>query len=136
LPQDEPNRLPRGTETVLLVEDDELVRKFAGRVLRELGYTLLEASNGEEALDLIHEREGDKIDLMLTDVVMPQLGGKALAHRVRCLRPDVKVLFASGHNDKLVLNSKLSGEDDSFLHKPFTPASLANKVRHVLDALT
>ena len=132
--REESNQLPRGTETVLLVEDDELVRKFAGRVLRELGYTLLEASNGEEALDLIQEHEADKIDLMLTDVVMPQLGGKALADRVRCMRPEVKVLFASGHTDKLVPNGKLGEEMDSFLHKPFTPSSLADKVRHALDA--
>ena len=132
--REESNQLPRGTETVLLVEDDELVRKFAGRVLRELGYTLLEASNGEEALDLIQEHEADKIDLMLTDVVMPQLGGKALADRVRCMRPEVKVLFASGHTDKLVPNGKLDKEMDSFLHKPFTPSSLADKVRHALDA--
>jgi CheY-like chemotaxis protein len=132
--REESNQLPRGTETVLLVEDDELVRKFAGRVLRELGYTLLEASNGEEALELIQEHEADRIDLMLTDVVMPQLGGKALADRVLCMRPEVKVLFASGHTDKLVPNGKFGEEMDSFLCKPFTPSSLADKVRHALDA--
>jgi CheY-like chemotaxis protein len=94
-PADDAN-MPRGTETVLLVEDEPLVREIASHVLHEQGYTVLEAGNGEDALRIIHGDAGAPIDLLVTDVVMPQLGGKVLAERVMTAYPSIKVLFVSG----------------------------------------
>lgn len=128
------SHLPCGTETVLLVEDDPLVRRFAVRVLRQLGYTVFEASDGEVALNILQKHEADKIDLMLTDIVMPRLGGKTLADRVRFSKPTFKVLFTSGYAGEAVLNNKFTEENAPFLQKPFTPSSLARKVREVLDS--
>jgi len=127
------NHLPRGSETVLLVEDDVLVRRFAGRVLRELGYTVLEASDGEAAFNILREDDAHEITLMLTDIVMPRLGGKTLTDRVRFSRPGLKVLFTSGYAGEAVLNNKFIDENAPFLQKPFTPSALALKVREVID---
>jgi PAS domain S-box-containing protein len=123
-----------GNETILLVEDEPSVRGLAVRVLREQGYTLLEAANGEEALHIVQEQDDKKINLLLTDVVMPQMGGKELAEKLKTLRPDIKVLFTSGYTDNAIVHHGVLEEGVNFIQKPFTPDALACKVRDVLDA--
>jgi CheY-like chemotaxis protein len=119
----------RGTETVLLVEDQLHVRKLTCAILKELGYQTLEASDGEEALRLAAIHKGP-LDLVLTDVIMPGMHGPELANRLKRIRP-LRVLFMSGYSESM------EGEDDpevGHIQKPFTPDSLARKVREVLDS--
>jgi two-component system, cell cycle sensor histidine kinase and response regulator CckA len=123
--------LPRGHETVLVVEDEPAVRELAARVLRTLGYTVLEATNGEDALQVVAAYTG-VIQLLLADVVMPQLGGKVLAARLVELCPDIKVLFMSGYTANAIVHHGRLDEGVAFLQKPFTPAALARKVRERL----
>ncbi len=124
--------IPRGNETVLLVEDEDSVRKLAHHVLELSGYKVLQAANGEEALSLAHGHAGP-IHLLLTDVVMPHLGGRLLADRLLLIKPQAKVLFLSGYtNDAIVRHGVLESEL-AFLQKPFTTGALAQKVREVLD---
>jgi len=132
-PADDTFRLPHGTETILLVEDEASVRELAARALREYGYTVLEAANGEKALRLVEGQPELEIDLLLTDVVMPLLGGQRLARQLNATRPALKVLFMSGYTDNAILNHNLLESDIAFLQKPFLPAALACKVRDVLD---
>jgi PAS domain S-box-containing protein len=123
--------LPRGTETVLLAEDEAAVRALAARVLRAQGYTVLEASHGIEALRMAHDYAAP-IDLLLSDVVMPRLGGFALATQLTAQRPTMKVLLMSGYIDETP--SPISGGlDRQLIHKPFTPTGLVQRVREVLD---
>jgi PAS domain S-box-containing protein len=131
--KDEVDDLPRGSEIVLLVEDDPSVRSLAVRVLREQGYTVLEASNGEEAMHIAHEPIIKEIHLLLTDVVMPQMGGKELVERFKAIYPSVKILFISGYADKAVTHQVLLESEFLFLQKPFSPIALVKKVREVLD---
>jgi CheY-like chemotaxis protein len=132
--QDEAGDLPRGTETILLVEDESEVRNLAALTLREQGYILLEAANGEEALRVAEEQVGIKLHLLITDVVMPQLGGKGLADRLSALHPDLKVLFMSGYADNLIVHyNEILAPGIAFLQKPFTLELLVRKVREVLD---
>ena len=133
-PRDDKGFLPHGTETILLVEDEPLVRTLAVRILEDQGYTVLEAANGEEALRVAKEREGKPIHLLLTDVVMPQMGGKELAVRLRAIQPGLKVLFASGYTDDTIYDLGMSELGTGFLQKPFTPGALARKLREVLDS--
>jgi signal transduction histidine kinase/HAMP domain-containing protein len=125
--------MPRGTETVLLVEDEPAVRDLAVRVLREQGYTVLDAPNGAEALRIAHEHDGRRIDLLLTDVVMPLMSGSALAEQLRAAHPEIKVLFASGYTDEAIVRHGVLSPGVTLIQKPFTPATLALKVRQVLD---
>jgi two-component system cell cycle sensor histidine kinase/response regulator CckA len=125
--------LPAGTETVLLVEDDASVRGLAAHVLRGCGYQVLEATDGRDALRTV-EGESGRIDLLVSDVVMPHLSGRALAERVALLRPDCRVLFLSGYTDDAVVVHGVSDAEFAFLQKPFTPSALAQKVRRVLTA--
>jgi PAS domain S-box-containing protein len=125
--------LAGGAETVLLVEDEQAVRSLAARVLRARGYTILEAANGAEALQVAREHHGT-IDLLLTDVVMPYLGGVAAAEQLMAMRPGIKVLFMSGYTDKAVAGQSELDPNAPFLMKPYTPSVLAHKVREVLDA--
>jgi CheY-like chemotaxis protein len=120
----------RGTETVLLVEDDPLVRRVTARTLRGAGYTVLEATEGGEALRLA--AEGAAPDLLVTDLVMPHMGGEALAGRFRTEHPGVAVLLISGYTDH-GLDPRELGEGVAFLQKPFPPGALARKVRELLD---
>ncbi len=120
-----------GWETVLLVEDENAVRALAREVLRRHGYVVLEARHGVDALRLA-ERHPDDIHLMVTDVVMPHMGGRELAERLAAVRPKMKVLFMSGYTDSAVMHRHLT-PGSAFLQKPFTPETFARKVRSVLD---
>jgi two-component system, cell cycle sensor histidine kinase and response regulator CckA len=121
-----------GTETILLVEDEDAVRELTVLVLQGSGYSVLKASSGKEALQLIEDRT-DGIDLLLTDVVMPEMSGNQLAQAMRSIYPGLKVLFLSGYMDDAVFRHGILQDKVAFLQKPFTPASLAKRVRAVLD---
>jgi len=124
---------PKGSaEFILLVEDEDQVRKLASRILQGSGYVVLEARDGREGLELCEAHQG-KIDLLLTDVVMPELGGRKLAERILTIRPEIKVLFMSGHTQDVILKEGVNA-GTPFLQKPFTPAALAYKVREVLNS--
>jgi len=125
--------LPQGKETILLVEDEAGLRKLTKLVLQDLGYTILEAANGCEALRIAQERDGGGFDLLFTDVVMPRMGGKELADHIHSLRPDTKILFTSGYTEDAIVDHGVLNEDVAFLHKPYTPNILACKLREVLD---
>jgi two-component system cell cycle sensor histidine kinase/response regulator CckA len=133
LQRDDTGYLPRGTETILLVEDELAVRDLTARILSELGYTVIEASNGEEALQISSERAHGEIDLLLTDVVMPQMSGKLLTDLVKAARPGIKVLYSSGYTDNALVHHGSLEPGTAFLQKPFSPSGLARKVREVLD---
>lgn len=126
--------IPLGSETVLVVEDDAHVRVLVEGILRRFGYRTLGASGGEEALLLSRSHPG-RIDLLLTDVVMPGLNGRELADRLLLERPDMLVLFMSGYTDDDVLRHGMMEEGTHFIMKPFTPYRVARKVRAVLDAM-
>jgi signal transduction histidine kinase len=123
----------QGTETVLLVEDEEVVREMATEILRDSGYHVLEAKHGQEAIKL-ERQHGGVIHLMLTDVVMPQMSGRELAEQLTPLRRDMKVLYMSGYTDDAIVHHGVLEEGTAFIGKPFTPSALARKVREMLDA--
>jgi CheY-like chemotaxis protein len=125
--------LPRGTETILLVEDDPALREMSATLLRRLGYTVLAAANGIEALNLKNRRETGHIDLLFTDVVMPHMSGKELADRVSALYPHTKILFTSAYTETAIVHQGVLAEGVALLQKPFTPSALAHKSRAVLD---
>ena len=110
-----------------------MVRTISSQVLRERGYTVLEATNGVEALRLADMHEAAEINLLLSDVVMPLMGGRELAQRVRIQKPDMKVLLTSGYADDALVRSEAPRPRTDFLPKPFTPVNLAQKVREVVD---
>jgi CheY-like chemotaxis protein len=131
-PDDEP--LPRGSETVLLVEDEAPVRALAARMLRSHGYTILEAANGTEALELAASQASAGLTLLLTDLMMPQIDGIELALKLRGQLPALRVLLMSGSIDHEMAVGGLSAQDHAFIQKPFTTATLVRKVREVIDA--
>ncbi|MBC2695308.1 MAG: response regulator [Desulfobacteraceae bacterium] len=123
---------PGGSETVLIVEDDDSLRNFAQKALRQLGYKLLVAENGEDALKVCKEHDG-QIDLMITDVVMPKMGGREAVERLQPLYPRMKVIYMSGYTDNAIVRHGVLAPGLNFLEKPFTPKKLACKVRETLD---
>jgi len=122
-----------GEETILLVEDEPAVRDLAQRILRRKGYRVIVASNGREALDLVERQEGP-IDLLVTDLIMPQMDGRELAQRLAALRPGLPVLFMSGYTGDTIAQRGVLDPDVAFIEKPFSPEGLARKVREILDA--
>jgi len=132
-PAKSPERENRGTETVLLVEDEDSVRELVRETLVSRGYKVLEAENGESGLQVGENYKG-QIDLLITDVVMPGIGGRELAKKLLLMRPNIGVLFLSGYTEDAVVNHGALGPGRVFLQKPFTLQSLARKVREVLRA--
>jgi two-component system, cell cycle sensor histidine kinase and response regulator CckA len=124
--------MARGAETVLVVEDEGAVRVLVGAVLRRAGYTVLEAGRGTEALRLAGEHPGP-VHLLITDVVMPEMGGRELVERLAGLRPGLRVLYLSGYTEDAVVRHGVLQAEVAFLQKPFTMAALTTKVRQVLD---
>jgi two-component system cell cycle sensor histidine kinase/response regulator CckA len=131
LPESAPS--PRGTETVIVAEDDEGVRTLTRGVLQKLGYHVLDANRGSDAL-AISDRHSGPIHLLITDVVMPEMSGRELADHLVVVRPELKVLYLSGYSEEALLHHGMSKAEMAFLQKPFTPAGLAIKVRERLDA--
>jgi two-component system cell cycle sensor histidine kinase/response regulator CckA len=127
-----PRDLSRGDETILIVEDEEVVLKLAGRILRKQGYEVWEASRGEEALKMCQERS-KPFHLLLTDVVMPQMGGRELADRLKEAGHDFKVLYMSGYTDNAITHHGILDKGVNYLQKPFAMQSLLRKVREALD---
>ncbi len=125
--------LPRGTETVLIAEDEAVVRRVIVRVLRELGYNVLEAENGCAAVDVARAHPG-AIDLVIADVVMPGMGARELRETLLRERPDARILFMSGYTNESALRNGTVETGDDFLSKPFSPSMLARRVRETLDA--
>ena len=125
----------RGTETILLVEDDEGVRKLICDVLRSNGYTVMVSEDGEKAVEICKQHEGP-IHLLLTDVVLPKMGGPEIAKRLLARRPSMKVLYMSGYADKAIVHNGVLEEGIAFLGKPVSPQALLSKVREVLEKST
>ena len=125
--------LSHGSETVLLVEDEISVRRLAASVLRKYGYIVHEAGDGVEALQLLSSDHSPKLDLIISDMIMPRMGGKELLERVRMKLPEVKVLLVSGYTDDALADHGALGPGISFLEKPFSPKQLAQRVREVLE---
>jgi len=128
----DPETLPEGSESVLIVEDEASVRRLAASVLRGVGYRVQEARDAVEALSLIEARQ--PFDLVVTDVIMPKMSGKDLYDKIKVIAPRIKVLFMSGYTDDSLAHHGVLGPELSFLEKPFSPAGLARKVREVIDS--
>lgn len=132
----EDERLPTddftGSETILVVEDDERLLALGRKILTQKGYRILGAKSGEEALE-VYKAADTRIDLLLTDVVMPGMNGRELAEHMESLRPGLKVLYMSGYTDDTITRHGVLPEGIEFLEKPFTMEGLARKVRGVLD---
>ncbi|MBA2645706.1 MAG: DUF4118 domain-containing protein [Pyrinomonadaceae bacterium] len=127
-----PHAAPRGAETILLVEDEQEVRVMAREILEVSGYRVIVAGHGEEALE-VSERHKGTIHLLVTDIVMPRMGGRQLAERLLAARPGLKVLYISGYTDDMIVRRDVQDADIAYLPKPFTPGDLKTKVRDVMD---
>ncbi len=126
-------QMPGGSETILLVEDDSALREIAAILLQRLGYNVLTAANGLEALDLAHQQGRSSIDLILTDVAMTEMGGKELSDRISPLYPGTKILFTSAYVENASIHQGVLNEGVDLLQKPFTPTELAVRIREMLD---
>ena len=126
--------VPGGSETILLVEDEDLVRDLSIAILEEAGYKVISAADGDEGLRLCQQFEG-RIDLMITDVVMPRMSGRELAEYLKVLRPETEVLYMSGYTDDAIVRHGILEDDMPFIQKPFLPDALALKVRELLEAV-
>ena len=129
---DRPTDIPGGTETVLIVEDEDILRNLCVQILEQLGYRVLQARNGAEAIAEA-QGYGDRIDLLLTDVVMPGMNGRDLATQLVLHHPEMRVLFTSGYTENAIVHHGVLDDEVSFLGKPYSPSSLAKKIRKVLD---
>jgi two-component system, cell cycle sensor histidine kinase and response regulator CckA len=125
-------QFPHGTEKILLVEDEEMVRNLTRRILEVCGYTVIEARNGIEALKICEENNFE-IDLLMTDVVMPQMDGRELSEKVADINPQIRTLFTSGYMNDRIMRLGVSSEAVNFIQKPFAPDVLARKIREMLD---
>jgi two-component system, cell cycle sensor histidine kinase and response regulator CckA len=134
-PAGPPKATPKGSETILLVEDEPGVRRLARQILERTGYCVIEAAHGMHGLEVARQHDGP-IDALVTDVVMPELGGRELADRLRELRPNIKVLFMSGYTDDDMFRHGRLDARTAFLPKPFSPSALLAAVRAALDAPT
>jgi CheY-like chemotaxis protein len=121
-----------GTETILLAEDDEVIRNLTGSILREFGYTVIDVKDGNDAVRAFRESR-DRISLLLLDVIMPLKGGKDAYEEIRTLRPGIKVLFISGYSADMISKEGILEEGSSFITKPVSPSELLQKVRELLD---
>ncbi len=129
------SHIPCGNETILLVEDETAVRKIARLALETHGYRVIETANGKHALE-VAENPADRIDLLVSDVVMPEMSGPGLAEKLQKLRPGLMVLYMSGYTDDEIFRNGLMRANASYLQKPFAPVTLARRVREILDAAT
>ncbi|MBP2676070.1 MAG: sensor hybrid histidine kinase, partial [Deltaproteobacteria bacterium] len=125
----------KGKETILLVEDEESVREVASTILKELGYRVIEARDGEEALRLA-DFHGGRIELMMTDIVMPGMNGRELSEKMTRLYPAMKTLFTSGYTEDVIVHLGILASHLDFIGKPFTLQTLAGKIREVLESGT
>lgn len=131
--KDEPSEeMARGEETILFVEDDDEVRKFMNRTLKTLQYNTFEACNGLEALEIVR-RNKLKLDLLITDVIMPEMGGKELAEEIVKFVPGIKILFTSGYTDNHIVRSGRLDQGINFLQKPFSIKEISKKIRYILE---
>lgn len=131
-PEPDSVKVTKGSETILLVEDEEMLRKLGRHILKGHGYHILEAANGHEAIAIAAKHEGP-IDLLLTDVIMPGMNGREVATRLLETRRLLRVLFMSGYTDDAIVHQGVLDESANFLQKPFSPDGLARRVREVLD---
>lgn len=122
-----------GTETVLLVEDEESLRKLVSKILKRLGYSVIEATDGMNALEIVNKEDYPVIDLLVTDVVMPRMGGKELSKKLFVEYPKLEVLYICGHTDNAITHHGVVDEGVVLLQKPFSAQPLAEKIREVLD---
>jgi DNA-binding response OmpR family regulator len=122
-----------GSETILLVEDEDGVRALVRKFLERSGYQVIEASSGDQALGLAH-KHGDKIDLLLTDVVLPRMSGSELARRLVDMYPQTRVLYMSGYTDDAIVHHGVLSAGAAFVQKPFTAEALGRKVREILES--
>ncbi|MCX5717498.1 MAG: response regulator, partial [Nitrospirae bacterium] len=122
----------RGTETVLVAEDDEALRKLSSIVLTQFGYTVIEAVNGEDAVRKFRDNK-DTIDILLFDLIMPKMNGKEAYDEIRKIKPDIKVIFASGYAPDILRQKASLANDAHLVYKPVSPFELLRKVRSVLD---
>ncbi len=120
-------------ETILIVEDEEAVRRLAARILEKHGYRVLAAADGDEAIEIVN-RNGERIDLLLTDVIMPRIDGKSLYRKIAALRSDMRVLYMSGYTHDVIMNHGVVEEGVHFIQKPFSFQTLSEKIREVLDS--
>jgi CheY-like chemotaxis protein len=129
----QPGLLPRGTETLLVVEDEPAVRQLARSMLEKLGYKVLSAANGHDGLRVAEGHKGSPIRLVVTDVIMPLMGGKEMGEWLKAAYPGIKILFTSGYTGDSIAQNGLLESDVAFLSKPYTPSTLARMVRTLLD---
>ncbi len=123
---------PKGDETILFVEDDDLVRKLNLKILTQLGYEVIHAENGKSAIEVAEAFEGE-IALLITDVIMPEMNGEELASRIAQIKPGIKVLFTSGYTEDVISPYGVLDEGIHFIGKPYKPQQLAEKIRELLD---
>jgi signal transduction histidine kinase len=129
---DKDKTMPSGTETVLVIDDEPTVRKLIVDTLEPLGYNMLEAEGGHDAVEKMEIYEGT-VDLLMTDVIMPGMNGKAAINRIKSRLPNVKVLYMSGYTDNKIKQYGIQQSDEAFIHKPLTPIVIAQKIREIID---